>query len=61
MKAITEAITESRNTDSIVHITVDEANIFGAMDGIDYDDAIENDGTWEVWGDDWRLAVTLTR
>jgi hypothetical protein len=59
MKQITEAITESRNTDSIVHLTVTAADIHEAMDGIDYYDAVLVDGVYDVWGDDWRLAVTI--
>ena len=59
MKEIIEAITESRNTDSIVPLTVTAADIHDAMDRIDYDDAVLVDGAYDVWGNDWRLAVTI--
>ena len=60
MMKITEAITESIETDSIIHIDVDAPDIYAAMDGVEYEDAILNDGVWDVWGADWRLAITLT-
>lgn len=61
MKEITEAIETSRNTDSIIHITVTAADIHEAMGDTDYDDAVNVDGVYDVWGEDWRLAVTLER
>jgi hypothetical protein len=59
MKQIAEAITESKNTDSIIHLTITAADIHEVMDGIDYDDAVLVDGVYDVWGDNWRLAVTI--
>lgn len=59
MKEITEAIKESRNTDSIVHLTVTADDIHEAMGSIDYDDAVLVDGVYDVWGNNWRLAITL--
>lgn len=53
------AITESRNTDRIIHLTVTATDIHEAMHGIDYDDAVLVDGVYDVWGDDWRLTITI--
>jgi len=62
MKEIKEAVQESIDTDSIVHVTIISENIYNAMEGVDYDDAIqENDGSYDVWGDEWRLNVTIVK
>lgn len=67
MKEIAEAIQESISTDSIVHITVEASDIYEAMEGVDYDDAIDlGDGHYDVWGADdddrtWRLNVAVKK
>ena len=63
MKDIKEAIQASIATDSIIHVTVNAADIYEAMEGVGYDDAIEVDGAYDVWGEangqEWRLNVTV--
>ena len=64
MKEIAEAIRESISTDSIVHISVETQDIYEAMAGENYDEAIDlRGGHYDVWGDvdsnAWRLNVRV--
>ena len=63
---IQDAIQESISTDSIIHITVGAADIYEAMEGVPYDDAVQLEhGEWDVWGSDedaggeYRLHLVL--
>lgn len=65
MNEIERAIKESINLTKITHINVIHASdIYDALSGIDFEDAVENDGSYDVWGEDegntWRLNVTLS-
>lgn len=65
-KQIASAIAESISTDSIIHLTIAAGDIYDAMGGVDYDDAVNVDGIYDVWGtndagESWRLYVTLNK
>jgi len=60
-----EAIDRSRNQDEIARATFrgDEADLLVAIDQLcdgEIDSARENDGTIGVWGDGWRINVSLS-
>jgi hypothetical protein len=66
MQIITTAIEQSININSIVHVEV-EGDLFAGMYAMtaaidDYDYAVENDGSLDVWGTDedgneWRVNI----
>jgi len=66
MSNIANAIANSINTNSIIHVEVD-GNLHDAMYDMtsavdDYDYAMENDGSLDVWGTDedgneWRVNI----
>jgi hypothetical protein len=62
---IKTAIAQSQSQDERVSITIAAADISEAIAEInavvdcDVDYAEESDGSYDVWGDDWRLCVTI--
>lgn len=62
---IANAIQESITHDTISHVSVAAPDIYVAMEGTSYEDAVEaEDGIYDVWGtddsgNDWRLYITI--
>lgn len=62
---IQNAILESIDTDSIIHVDVD-VDIYSALEGVPIDGMAQLEhGEWDVWGNDedaggeWRLHIFI--